>query len=153
MTKKQKNTRRAASNTSRQQSAFGSGPLSRRFKLNKKAYLLIPVLIVGIGLYLSVTNNYFGLLSKSEDIEKGLVQATDTKESPASSAPVPVQNDQASEQPSSAADIEASVEGETTDPPVEDNKMAEEEESAVGRAAVVDTEMDNHEVEVLGGGN
>ncbi|MNH50092.1 hypothetical protein D3C73_16980 [compost metagenome] len=154
MTKKQKNTQRSASNTSQRQGAFGSGPLSQRFTINKKVYLLVPVLVVGVGLYLGVSNNYLGLFNKSDDVEKGLVQATETKEFPASSVPTPAQDVQPSSSTSApVADAEAGVEGESIDAPAETSQMSDGEEAAVDRAAAVDAQIDNHEVEVLGGGN
>lgn len=155
MAKRYKKTQRSASSVSRHQGAFGSGSSGRRFSINKKIYLLIPVLVVGIGVYIGATNHYFGLFGKSEDVEKGLIYATETKESPALPQPVQVQDGQSSDQPVStpAANAETGIEGEDTTPAVETNQLSDGEERATDKAAAVNTEVDTHEVEVLGGEN
>ncbi len=154
MTKNKKNTRRGTSSTPRHQGAFGSSPLRTKFKMSKRMYLFASILVVGIGVYAAATSSYFGLFDKNEDVEKGLVQASEVKESPAATTPPLTQDDRADEQSSPvAADAEAGIEGEGADTPVETNKMPEGEEAAIEKAAIVDTEIDNHEVEMLGGSN
>jgi hypothetical protein len=111
------------------------------------------VLLVGIGGYVSYANNYFGLFESNKDVEKGLMQASEIKESPAPAvaATPPATNDKTPTEQVAAA--EASSEGESTDPPVATSQLPAGEEAAVERAATIDTTVDNQEVEVMGGDN
>lgn len=132
------------------QGIIGSGPTKTRF--NRKLYFLIPILLIGIGGYVAVANNYFSVFDKDQDIKKGLVQATEVQEV-SSSSTESVEANHAQPTDAVVSDSEASVEGESVDPSIETNPLPAGEATAVERAAAVNTDTDNHETEVMGGDN